>query len=93
MKEAPNTEFIDVEDMSHEAFNDMAEGFGWSDGMPMYVPSEEAVAKLVEIVRGDNEPLDVMPPRQIVPTMQSLAANAVMAGNQGVRHDDAFVNI
>ena len=80
MKEAPNTEFIDVEDMSHEAFNDMAEGFGWSDGMPMYVPSEEAVAKLVEIVRGDNEPLDVMPPRQIVPTMQSLAANAVMAG-------------
>lgn len=80
MKEAPNTEFIDVDDMSIEAFNDMAEEFGWSDGMPLYVPTQAAVARLVDIVRGDNGPLDPMPPRLVVPTMQSLAANAVMAG-------------
>ena len=31
-------------------------------------------------VRGDNRPYPPVPPRQIVPTLQSLAANAVMAG-------------
>ena len=80
MKEAPEIELIDVGDMSMEAFNDMAEGFGWSDGMPLYVPTVEAVAKLVETVRGDNEPIGPVPPRKIVPTMKSLAANAAMAG-------------
>ena len=80
MKEAPETELIDVEDMSIEAFNDMAEAFGWSDGMPMYVPTEEAVAKLVETMHGDNEALGPLPPRRVIPTLKSLAANAVMAG-------------
>ncbi|MDH3581732.1 MAG: hypothetical protein OEM91_14040, partial [Hyphomicrobiales bacterium] len=80
MKEAPETELIDVEDMSIEAFNDLAEAFGWGDGLPLYVPTEEAVAKLVDTVHGDNEPLGPLPPRRVVPTMKSLAANAVMAG-------------
>ena len=80
IKEAPEIELIDVEDMSAEAFNDMAEAFGWSDGMPMYVPTEEAVGRLVETVRGDNAPIGPVPPRRINPTMKSLAANAVMAG-------------
>jgi hypothetical protein len=80
MKEAPINELIDVEDMSVEEFNDMAEAFGWSDGMPLYVPTEAAVARLVETVRGDNEPVGPLPPRQITPSMKSLAANAVMAG-------------
>ena len=31
-------------------------------------------------MRGDNRPYPPVPPRQIVPTLQSLAANAVMAG-------------
>ncbi len=80
MTEAPDIELIDVEDMSVEEFNDMAEGFGWSDGMPLYVPTEAAVARLVETVQGDNEPVGPVPPRRIHPTMKSLAANAVMAG-------------
>lgn len=80
LKERPETETFEVEDMSFEAFNDMAEAFGWSDGMPMYVPTVEAVDRLVERVHGDNEPIDPMPPRKVVPTMRSLAANAVMAG-------------
>jgi hypothetical protein len=80
MNEALDSEFIDVNDMSIEAFNDMAEAAGWSDGMPLYVPTEETVDRLVETVSGDNEPLGPVPPRQIMPTMQSLAANAVMAG-------------
>ena len=80
MQEAPDIELIDVEDMSIEEFNDMAEAFGWSDGMPLFVPTVEAVDKLVETVHGDNEPIGPLPPRKIVPTMRSLAANAVMAG-------------
>jgi len=80
MSGALDGEFIDVKDMSIEAFNDMAEEAGWSDGMPLCLPTEEAVELLVATVRGDNEPLGPVPPRQIMPTMQSLAANAVMAG-------------
>lgn len=80
MSEAPETEFIDVDDLSVEAFNEMAEANGWSDGMPLYVPTTEAVDRLVESMRGDNAPLGPVPPRQIMPTLQSLAANAVMAG-------------
>ncbi len=80
MNESLDTEFVDIDDMSIEEFNDMAQSAGWSDGMPLYVPTEEAVARLVEKVHGDNEPLGPVPPRQIMPTMQSLAANAVMAG-------------
>ncbi|MGI9477307.1 MAG: hypothetical protein ACR2PI_11435 [Hyphomicrobiaceae bacterium] len=80
MEQAPDIELIDVEDMSVEAFNDMAEAFGWSDGMPLFVPTVEAVDKLVETVHGDNEPIGPVPPRLVNPTMRSLAANAVMAG-------------
>ncbi len=80
MKEAPDSEFIECADISVESFNEMAEAYGWSDGMPMYVPTEEAVARLVEIVRGDNAALAPLPPRRVTPTLNSLAANAVMAG-------------
>ena len=80
MKDAPQSEFIEFDDLSFEAFNDLAEAQGWSDGMPMYIPTEEAVAKLVEVARGDNEVLAPLPPRRVTPTLNSLAANAVMAG-------------
>src|SRR4030095_7648843 len=50
--------------------------------MPLYVPTEAKVAKFVETVRGDNRPIPPVPPRQVVPTVQSIAANAVMAGWQ-----------
>ena len=80
MTEAYDSEFIDIDDLSVEDFNDLAQSAGWSDGMPLYIPTEAAVDRLVEAVRGDNEPLGPVPPRQVVPTMQSLAANAVMAG-------------
>ena len=50
------------------------------DGLPMMMPTEPAVARLVETCRGDNEPLGPVSPRQVVPTLESLAANAVMAG-------------
>ncbi len=80
MKDIADQEVIDLDDMDVEAFNDFATEQGWSDGMPLFVPTESKVAKFVETVRGDNRPYAPVPPRQIVPTVQALAANAVMAG-------------
>ena len=41
------------------------------------VPTEDKVAALVGMCRGDNEPFPPMSPRRVVPTLQSIAANAV----------------
>src|SRR3546814_7354972 len=48
--------------------------------MPLMLPTEAAVAKFTAISRGDNEAFAPISPRQVVPTLGSLAANAVMAG-------------
>ena len=65
-KDIAEQEVIDIGDMDVEAFNDFAAEQGWSDGMPLYVPTEEKVAKFVETVRGDNRPIPPVPPRQVV---------------------------
>ncbi len=75
-----DAELIDVGEMDVTAFNEYAIEQGWSDGMPLYVPTEEKVAKFVAVCRGDNRPFLPVSPRSVVPTLQSLAANAVMAG-------------
>src|SRR5882724_7338962 len=80
MTDTAEQEIIEIGDLDVEAFNEYATGQGWSDGMPLYIPTEDKVAKSVDTVRGDNRPYPPVPPRQIVPTLQSLAANAVMAG-------------
>jgi len=80
MTEVTESEVIEVGDLDYQQWNDYALEQGWGDGMPMYVPTEEKVERMVETCRGDNEPFPPMPPRRVVPTLQSLAANAVMAG-------------
>jgi hypothetical protein len=81
MKDVSEQEVIELDDnMDVEAFNEFAREQGWSDGMPLFVPTEAKVAKFVETVRGDNRPYAPVPPRQVIPTIQALAANAVMAG-------------
>ena len=56
MKDIADQEVIDLDDMDVETFNEFANRQGWSDGMPLYVPTETKVAKFVETVRGDNRP-------------------------------------
>ena len=80
MTDLTESEVIEVGDLDPEQWNDYAEKQGWSDGMPLMVPTEEKVAALVATCRGDNEPFPPMPPRRVIPTMQSIAANAAMAG-------------
>ncbi|MDP6707800.1 MAG: hypothetical protein QF893_15760 [Alphaproteobacteria bacterium] len=80
MSDAEQAEVIELDDLDPEAWNEYALAQGWSDGFPLLVPTEAAVERFVEVCRGDNEPFDPVSPRRVVPTMQSLAANAVMAG-------------
>ena len=74
------SEVIEVGDLDEEQWNDFAREQGWSDGFPLVLPSEAAVERFTATCRGDNEPFPPVSPRRVVPTLRSLAANAVMAG-------------
>jgi len=65
MTDIAEQEVIDIGDMDVETFNEFATQQGWSDGMPLFVPTEAKVAKFVDTVRGDNRPYSPVPPRQI----------------------------
>ena len=45
MKDTAEQEVIEIGDLDVEAFNEYAAEQGWSDGMPLYVPTEKKVAK------------------------------------------------
>ena len=76
MSEDLDAEKIEIGDLNPDEWNDYAERQGWSDGLPLVMPTEAAVERFVEVCRGDNEPFAPVTPRQIVPTLHSLAANA-----------------
>ncbi len=80
MSDSADTEVLEIADLDPEAWQDYAEEQGWSDGLPLVMPTEASVARMVAGARGDNESFPPISPRQVVPTLQSLAANAVMAG-------------
>jgi len=80
MNDIANQETLDVGDLDFDAWNDFAAAQGWGDGLPLYPPTEAKVAAFVETCRGDNEPFPPMSPRQVLPTIPAIAANAVMAG-------------
>lgn len=80
MQDSLESEFLDIGDLGPDEWTDYAVAQGWSDGMPVMMPTEAAVARFTAVCRGDNEPFAPISPRQVVPTLNSLAANAVMAG-------------
>jgi len=82
MPKTTDAEFVEIGELDFDEWNDYALACGWGDGLPLMVPSEEKVSALVETCRGDNEPFLPMSPRRVVPTLRSIAANAVMAGCQ-----------
>jgi hypothetical protein len=54
---------------------------GWTDGLPIVPPTENAVAEMLAWT--DRDPLEVvgvLPPRQGEATVEKIAINAVMAG-------------
>lgn len=54
---------------------------GWTDGLPVVLPTAELVAAMVAgSGRGADEVIAVLPPIQGEATVEKIAANAVMAG-------------
>jgi hypothetical protein len=80
MSDTAEAEVLEIPEMDPDAWAEYVEAQGWTDGLPLVPPTEEAVARMVDGARGDNEPFPTITPRQMVPTLRSLAANAVMAG-------------
>jgi len=68
------------DDISPEEWFEYVEENGWGDGLPTIPPTTEAVEKFITALRGEQPAFPPIPPRRVVPTMASLAANAVMAG-------------
>ncbi|MBT6273274.1 MAG: hypothetical protein HOI95_03985 [Chromatiales bacterium] len=72
--------WVDIGELSPAQWSEYALAQGWSDGLPLVMPTRADVESFTATVRGDNEPIGPIPPRRVIPTMESLAANAVMAG-------------
>ena len=80
MTDVTDAEVLDIGELSAEQWMDYAIAQDWSDGLPLMMPTEEAVERFLAVARGINEPFPPITPRRLVPTLKSLAANAVMAG-------------
>jgi len=80
MVDIAQDEVIEIGDLDPDQWNDYAIEQGWSDGLPLFAPTEEKVERMVDACRGDNEPFPPMSPRRLVATLRGIAANAVMAG-------------
>ena len=75
-----DAEILDIGELDPDQWHEYAIDQGWSDGFPLVMPTESAVERFAETCRGDNEPFPPMSPRRLVPTLNGIAANAVMAG-------------
>lgn len=73
-------EIIDLGDADADAFNDHALARGWGDGLPLVPPTEARVEAMLAAAADEPGDFAAMPPRQVFPTLRTIAANAVMAG-------------
>ena len=54
---------------------------GWTDGLPVVVPTQERVKRVMDFLNRDpNEVIGVIPPREGQATVEKIAINSVMAG-------------
>jgi hypothetical protein len=64
-----------------DAFIEMAYEQGWTDGLPVYPPTDNRVEAMIAYLgRDPAEIVGVMPPGEGVATIEKIAINAVMAG-------------
>ncbi len=80
---SPGTRQLDVEDTLENVFEffDLYYENGWTDGLPVYPPTERRVGNMLRF--SDREASDVVaiiPPRNGAATVEKIAINAVMAG-------------
>jgi hypothetical protein len=63
------------------AMNEQFLAYGWSDGLPLLPPTEEALYRMLEGTRrGPDDVVAVLEPGFGLATVKKIAANAVMAG-------------
>jgi hypothetical protein len=66
---------------SYAAVNQLYQERGWTDGLPIVPPTDDAVAAVLRYTdRSPREVVAVLPPRQGEATVERLAINTVMAG-------------
>ncbi len=71
---------LEIED-SFAEINETFYERGWTDGLPIVPPTEDAVAAMLAATDRDrDEVIGVLPPRQGEATVEKIAINAVMAG-------------
>lgn len=80
LQDIESLEKVEIPDFDIAEWHEFSQEQGWSDGMPLVPPTEAAVAKFLDAVRGDNGGFKPLSPRFVSPTLESAAANAVMAG-------------
>ena len=62
-------------------FMDLVYERGWTDGLPVFPPTDDAVEAMIRYVgRDPGEVVGVVPPGEGVATIEKIAINAVMAG-------------
>src|SRR4029434_9045586 len=68
-------------DNSPESLQELFFEHGWTDGLPVVPPTEQAVrAMLATVAREPGERIGPVPPRMRMATIEKIAVNAVMAG-------------
>ena len=71
---------LDIPAMDSSAWFEFALEQGWSDGLPVVMPSADVVDAMVDASGSLIDGLPELPPSRLRGTIQSIAANAVMAG-------------
>ena len=82
MPKAPTfrTERIEVSDSARD-INDLFYERGWTDGLPIIPPTEQAVEEMLRFTDyASDDSIGDLPPRGAPATMELLAINCVMAG-------------
>lgn len=77
---APAPGVLELPGVTEEDWHEAAEEHGWGDGLPTVPPTPARVAAALAAIEGIDLELGPVPPSGLVPTRESLAANAVMAG-------------
>jgi hypothetical protein len=76
----PGDGVLELAGVDEESWQEEAYRRGWGDGLPLVAPTPARVAAALRALEGIELDLPPLPPSGLVPTRESFAANAVMAG-------------
>jgi hypothetical protein len=71
---------LELAGVTEDTWQEEAFARGWGDGLPLVAPTPARVEAALRALEGIELELGPLPPSGLVPTRESFAANAVMAG-------------